>query len=143
MATEKIAIKELVRQGKNSLVLDEVYQYDDLPAKGPVQVHAELNLNATGLNVRGAFRAQIEEPCDRCYEPYERTLNVPFEERFVYENLTDNYPSGGEFELHNEDFYEIVDAEGELDIKDLIYQLIVIAMTTDRVCQKGTCTIKV
>lgn len=142
MVLEKIKIKDLIRSGERELAIQEFYSYEDLPLKDPVQVVTRIRLNSVGLTVSGSFRALLEEPCDRCYEPFERIVSDSFEERFVYEPLTDKTPPG-EMELRSENFYEPVDPEGELDLKDLVHQLVVIAISHDRVCRRDSCSLTV
>jgi len=138
---EKVKIKDLIRTGQKELDIDAEYTYEDLPEKEPVEVHAHIWLTSTGLNVRGKLHTLIEEPCDRCFEPFEREINRYFEDKFVYESFIDDSRSG-EIELHEEDFYDTTGAEGVLDLKDLVYQHLILSISTDRVCNKVTCEIK-
>lgn len=140
MALEKISLKDLVRAGQRELDLHEAYEYDNLPTKGPVDTEAHIQLSSTGLTIRGKYHATIEEPCDRCAEPFQREIDERFKEDFVYSSLVEE-ASGGDLELHSEDYYESIDPAGALDVKDLIYQLIVLAISHDRICQKETCFI--
>ncbi len=142
MVLEQIKVKDLLRANQKELTVNEQYEYDDLPTTGPVDVKAYIELNSTGLVVKGRFAANVEEPCDRCYEPFERTLHGRFEDRFVYQSLIEEHPAGAEVELHDEDFYDTLGADGLLDLKDLIYQHIILAMSSNRVCEKENCTIR-
>jgi uncharacterized metal-binding protein YceD (DUF177 family) len=141
MTREKIYLKDMIRTGQTEVSLQESYQYEDLPTVAPVTVEAHVLLNSTGGTVRGKFEAELEEPCDRCYEPYRRGIHESFDDRFVYESFIDAYPTG-DMELRSEDYYDTVGEDGILDVKDLVYQHIVIAMSADRVCEQETCVIK-
>lgn len=141
MALETIKLKDLIRAGQKELLVQETYEYEDLPLKEPVQVQAQIRLNTTGVTVLGKFKAVVEEPCDRCYEPFERTLQNSFEERYVYESFIDLAPPS-ERELRSEDFYETLEPEGDLDLKDLVHQHIILAMSADRICERETCEVR-
>ncbi len=141
MTLEKIKLKDWIRTGRRETDVDESYTYEDLPLKVPAEVHIHCRLNATGVDVRGNYKTVVEEPCDRCCELYERPLGNAFDERFVYQSFIDEAPAG-DMELHTEDFYETIGPEGVLDLKDLIHQYIVMAMSTDRVCNRATCEIR-
>ncbi len=140
MTLEKVSIREMQRAGKQELPVEENYEFEDLPTKGPVYTVALVELDSTGLTVSGRFHATVEEPCDRCYEPYEREIRESFEEDFVFNHYIEA-DRPGEVELNEEDFYEVIDPEGELDLKDLIRQLIVMGMQQDRLCSRETCDI--
>jgi uncharacterized metal-binding protein YceD (DUF177 family) len=141
MAIERIRVKDMINTGQKEVRLDEQYDYADLlPTKEPVHVDALAHLTATGLAINGNFEAHLEEPCDRCSSPYERWINSRFEEQYVHAALVDEVP-GGDMQLHNEDFYDVLGPDGTLDVKDLVYQHIIIAMSNDRVCNQETCTL--
>lgn len=140
MIQETIKLKDLIRTGQKEVVLDESYTYEDLPLTAPVQVTARVRLTSTGVTVQGTFHAISEEPCDRCLEPFKRELSQRFDERYVYESLTD-FSSASEMELHEEDFYDTIGPEGILDLKDLVRQHLVLALSADRICERETCVI--
>jgi uncharacterized metal-binding protein YceD (DUF177 family) len=141
MIQETIKLKDLIRAGQKEVVVDEAYTYEDLPMKAPVRVQAHVRLTSTGVTVKGSFDALAEEPCDRCLEPFERQIFQRFDERYVYESLTD-FSSASEMELHEEDFYDTIGPEGVLDLKDLVRQHLVLALSTDRICERDTCVIQ-
>lgn len=139
MAIETVYLKDLLRTGQTDVVLSEAYAYDDLPVVGVASTDLRLSVNNTGMTAKGRYEATVEEPCDRCFEPYQRILSGRIDERFVYESLTD--PSGGERELQPEDFYDVIGDDGVVDIKDLIRQYIVLGLSTDRVCNSDGCNL--
>lgn len=140
MAIEQVRLKDLIRDQQKELTLDERYEYDDLPVEEPVSVQCHIKLKSTGVDVVGRYQAHVKEPCDRCFEPFEREIRRSFEDRFVYESLTDTQGTG-EVELHEEDFYDTIGYDGVLDVKDLVRQHIIIALSSDRVCENETCII--
>lgn len=141
LTAETLQLKELIRLGQTDVQVQGRYDYDDLPVTQPVEVSARVTLSETGATVRGQFTAVVEEPCDRCTDPFSRTLEETFSERFVYDSLTAQ-PSPGEFELHDEDFYDTIGPDGILDLKDLVYQHVLIALGINRFCGRETCQLQ-
>lgn len=140
MTIESLKIKDFLRSGQKEVLLDEAYTYDDLPLTQDTHAKVTIKLNSTGLLVHGRFETEAEEPCDRCTQPHRRKLSDQFEERFVHTALLEDI-GGGEHELHDEDFYDTIGPDGVLDVKDLIHQYLVIALSTDRVCNQSNCRI--
>lgn len=138
MGCDTVNIKDLARRGQDELTLEEDYVLDDLPLLKPVHTTMKLRLNQTGVTIKGRLETEVEEPCDRCYEPFQRELRMSFEERFVYDSYVDQFPSG-DMELQAEDFFEPLDLSGELDLKDLIHQLLVLALSENRICHRTAC----
>jgi uncharacterized metal-binding protein YceD (DUF177 family) len=139
MTYEQLSLKDLERNGCRDLTFQDAFTYDDLPITQPVEVQGRVQLTDTGAVINGKFKASIEEPCDRCSEPFQREFKQSFEDRFVYQSLVDW--SSRECELHAEDFYDMLGPDTILDIHDLVYQHIVLAMSTDRMCNRDTCVI--
>lgn len=139
MAVGQVHIKDLIRAGQRELSLEEDYDYPDLPVKGTVHLNAHLQLSSIGAIVSGVFQGVLQEPCDRCLEPFERPVQSRFEERFVYQSMVEDTMRSGEIELMESDFYDTIGPEGILDVKDLVYQHIILAMSNDRICNRESC----
>lgn len=138
MSLAQIKLQDLVRAGQTSLAVSEPFVYEDLPVTGPVQVKAYLQVTDVGATVKGQLWATLEEPCDRCLEPYRRDISPRFLDRYVYASLAD-HPASKEVELAGDDFYDTIGPDGILDLEDLVRQHIILAMTTDRICGQSDC----
>jgi uncharacterized metal-binding protein YceD (DUF177 family) len=140
MVLEQIDVTDLRRAGTTRLNVAETYRYPDFQTLGPVAVEARITVTDTGVILAGHFTGEIEEPCDRCLLPYHRTLSSRFEERYVdHVFLPDSLTGGGEVQLQQNDFYDTLGADGILDLKDMVRQYVIMALSLDRICGGPAC----
>lgn len=140
-----IDLLKLASEGQRSLSFETAFHYDAalLPVTKPVLVRATISHRNTGCRVKGHFEAEVEEPCDRCSEPFLRQINQDFEETYVFYAVA--HPPDSSRRGHQEielQLDEMVDALNEdecLLFKELIYQLIVLACDQDRFCHRPAC----
>ena len=140
MSLDVFSIKDYIKAGTSSVNVDEHYTFDELPLTEPSHVKATIKIHSAGVQVVGHFTAHSDEPCDRCNQPYERSLDNDFDESYVFQEYATDY-AGGELELQSLDFFEVLDEEAMLDLKDMIYQLIVMELSLNRICNSPTCDI--
>lgn len=147
---EIIDLLKLAAIGQDQLAIETTFTYDNLPLTCPVQVKAKLYRTNTGARVKGHYHTVAEEPCDRCSEPFTRELDESFEESVMFHAMA--YPKGlenlnikanKEIELQPDDFYDVLDANECLNLKELIYQLIILMTSTDRFCNRPECQCEV
>ena len=75
--------------------------------------------------------------CARCLEPYPVPVDLRIDERFVYEDSLASREK--ERELQSDDFYETLDEAGELDLKDLAHQFLILESLNHPNCQRPEC----
>jgi uncharacterized metal-binding protein YceD (DUF177 family) len=138
MLNEVLPVQEVVNSPHGTVSFSAEYTYEDLPLLSPVNVTVHAKLGAMGIHLKGTIQADLEEPCDRCLELYHRFCKQSFEELFVFDTLLEA-PKRGEFELHSDDFYDTVDPEAEIDVRDLISQHLIIFLSHDRICNTQAC----
>lgn len=117
-------------------------RFDNLSADGksptPFHVEGELRLNSTGFQVSGQLYGSIQQICDRCTQEYAREIEEPIDESFAYQELMS--PKGaGEYELQADDFYETHPSDEPFDVKRLVEELLIIALSYDRFCSESDC----
>jgi uncharacterized metal-binding protein YceD (DUF177 family) len=113
------------------------YVYDDLKTEGPVRCDWDFSPEIAGFHVHGQLDAILKLECMRCLEPYQVPVSLEIEERYVFEHYVDR--SEKEKELLSEDFYEVVKEDGELDLKDLAHQWLVLESENHPLCGRAEC----
>ena len=82
----------------------------------------------TGHSAQG----KLKLTCDRCLQEFDYDLDIDIEETFAKHSLQDEYSS--EFELQNGQFVIDLNGEKEIDIYDLLYQSVILALPNKKVC---------
>lgn len=110
------------------------YSFDDYIKELNCSVKANLDLKSLGdyIQVTGHVKGKIKLICDRCLKEYEHQLNINIEETFAKNSLQDEY--GQEFELKSGQFVTDLNGEKEIDIYDLLYQSVILALPNKKVC---------
>ena len=95
---------------------------------------AELDLKSMGdfIEVCGHAEGKINLTCDRCLNEFSYNLDINIEETFAKHALQDEY--GQDFELKNGQFITDLNGEKEIDIYDLLYQSVILALPNKKVC---------
>lgn len=110
------------------------YSFDDRIEELNCTLKAELDLKSLGdfIEVSGHASGKIKLTCDRCLEEYEENLDINIEETYAKNSLQDEY--GQEVELKRGQFITDLDGEKEIDIYDLLYQSVILALPNKKVC---------
>ena len=110
------------------------YSFDDCIEEFGCNIKAELDLKSLGdfIAVFGHASGKIKLTCDRCLNEYEHNLDIDIEETYAKKSLQDEY--GQELELKNGQFVTDLNGEEEIDIYDLLYQSVILALPNKKVC---------
>lgn len=95
---------------------------------------ATLTATASGYRIiiSGAIKAKILLTCDRCLNEYVYALETVIREEFVTHDIV---PAGQkEYELGENDFVEELKGKKEIDIKDLVYQSVILRLPYKNLC---------
>ena len=116
---------------------EEILEFDfddDIIELEECHITAELELRSMGdfIEVTGSAQGKISLECDRCLNKFVHELNFDINETFAKKSLMDEY--GSELELSDGQF--IIDLNGakEIDIYDLLYQSVILALPNKKVC---------
>jgi uncharacterized metal-binding protein YceD (DUF177 family) len=125
----KISLSELRCQPAHKLNL----QFNELLAEVPMATPAvgDLVLSASTALVRlqGTIETVVKLQCHTCLNYFSRFLSLELNEEFVYEDyLNANALKVKDRELQKEDFFETVPYHGEIDVSDIVFQAITIAI---------------
>lgn len=134
---ESLDISDLMRNRNALTRFPGVYRFDDIKTQGSVYCDWNFVIEAAGFLVQGELKTTLDQECVRCLEPCIEPLTLHIEERFVLDSFVDR--SEKEKELLSEDFYEVVKEDGELDLKDLAHQWLMLQSENNPLCGRAEC----
>jgi uncharacterized protein len=115
---------------------------EDYRVVAPVHLSMDIEkASADVFRVTGRVSTRLELECGRCLDPYEVTVNTPFELRYVPQ--TEN--SGeGEREVREDDLTTAFYREGSLDVSELLREQFQLALPMKPLCSeacRGLCSV--
>jgi len=134
---ERLNIPDLMHNRKAVTRFSADYRYDDLKTEGPVHCNWSFSPEIAGFSVFGDINATLTQECARCLEPYHVPVQVEIKERYVFDRFVERAEK--EKELQSEDFYEVINEDGELDLKDLAHQWLVLESENHSLCGQAEC----
>ena len=125
----KVSITDIEDEGILAFDFD-----DDIKEFENCHVSAALKFCSMGdfIEARGSVEGKITLECDRCLNKYEYDLDFDIDETFAKKSLLDEY--GSELELSNNQFVIDLDGAEEIDVYDLLYQSVILALPNKKVC---------
>ena len=98
------------------------------------KINAKLEFSPLGDYVRvfGHVKGSLTLECDRCLDRFNHVLDFDIDETYAKHSLSDEY--GQEFELSEGQFITDLNGEKEIDIYDLLYQSVILALPNKKVC---------
>ena len=131
----KISIDELRNLPQQKLNLQFRESIDNLGAVKPVLGELIVSASSIGMRLTGTLQTLLKLTCDRCLRPYFYSVNIQVEEDFVEytgKDEKDNTCKGKE--LLADDFVEELPDRGILDITDVVYQAVTLAIPVSCLC---------
>ena len=125
----KVGIKDIEDEGSLE------YEFDgDIEELEDCHIVADLEFRNMGdfIQVKGRANGKITLECDRCLNKFEQELDFDIDEMFAKKTLLDEYSS--ELELSGGQFVTDLDGAEEIDIYDLLYQSVILALPNKKVC---------
>lgn len=94
-----------------------------------------VSASSTGIRLSGNLHTLLKLTCDRCLRPYFHSLNIELEENFIeYSGRAEKDRLCKDRELLADDFVEELSADGILDITDVVYQAVTLAIPVSCLC---------
>ena len=126
----KILIEDIEKEPNKILF----YEFNKFMEEFDAEIFADLELKSLGqfIEVSGTARGKLKLICDRCLHEFDYELDIDIEETFAKHSLQDEYSS--EFELQRGQFVTDLNGEKEIDIYDLLYQSVILALPNKKVC---------
>lgn len=101
-----------------------------VPEGSPIELDLRLEAVMEGVLVTGSAHADLVGECVRCLDPIEDSVDVRFQELFVYEEK-----SSAEFGDDSEDELDVRRLEGDLiDLEPLLRDAVVLALPFQPLC---------
>lgn len=125
----KLSIDDIEDEGVLEFDFD-----DDINELENCHISAELEFRAMGefIEARGHAEGKITLECDRCLNKFDYDLDFDIDETFAKKSLLDEY--GQDVELSNGQFVTDLDGAEEIDVYDLLYQSVILALPNKKVC---------
>ena len=134
----KISLDELksLPQPRLEISFNEKLE-ESTQAVKPVVGELTVTAGATGMRLTGRVQTLLKLSCDRCLRPYFQSITVDLNERFVLSTMAEQWDKNPQKELTRaEDFAETLLEGDVLDITDVVYQAVTLAVPS--VCNCGS-----
>lgn len=97
-------------------------------------IRADIQFKNIGdfISAKGHVIGEITLECDRCLNKFIHKLDFNIDETFAKNTLLDKY--GQELELSNGQFVTDLEGAEEIDVYDLLYQSVILALPNKKVC---------
>ena len=125
----KVSISDIEDEGILEFEFD-----DDIKELEDCYLSAELEFRAMGdfIEARGHAEGKVTLECDRCLNKFVHNLDFDIDETFAKKTLLDEY--GADVELSNGQFVTDLEGAEEIDVYDLLYQSVILALPNKKVC---------
>jgi uncharacterized metal-binding protein YceD (DUF177 family) len=134
----KICLKDLRSCPGQRLHVNLYESIEGQNLETPVQGEVFLAASSASVRLSGKINSTVRLTCHHCLISFLHPLEIDLDEEFVYEDyLNDSPRKEKEKELQLEDFYETVPYAGTIDILDVVYQAIVLAIPNYCLCGPG------
>ena len=126
----KILIEDIEKEVNKTLF----YEFKEFMKEFGADIYANLILKSLGqfIEISGTVQGKLRLVCDRCLNEFDYELNIEIEETFAKQSLQDEYSQ--EFELQRGQFITDLNGEKEIDIYDVLYQSVILALPNKKVC---------
>ena len=84
------------------------------------------------IEISGNIKGVLKLECDLCLKEFEYELDFDIDEMFAKNALLEDY--GQELELKEGQFVTDLEGADEIDIYDLLYQSVILALPNKKVC---------
>lgn len=126
----KILIEDIEKEADKILT----YEFNEFMEEFGSNIEADLEFESLGdyIKVIGNAQGKIKLTCDRCLTEFDYDLDIDIEETYAKYSLQEEY--GTELELSGGEFIIDLNGEKEIDVYDLLYQSVILALPNKKVC---------
>lgn len=136
-SADTLKISDITKNNPGNAAFTGGYTFEDLDTLGEITCDWKVKPETAGLSVKGNIRGVLSMECARCLMTYPLPVDLQIHERYVLDYYTDPYER--EKELQPEDFFEVVNEEGVLDLKDLVHQFLILEAANHTTCGRSDC----
>ena len=130
-----ISIEDLEAAKNKTLHCEFEEKIDGVDCVTPI--HADLTVKSLGdfIEVKGNVKGIVKLECDLCLKNFDYKLDFEIDELYAKNALLgDIQDSGQEFEIKEGQFVTDLNGSDEIDIYDLLYQSVILALPNKKVC---------
>ena len=126
----KILIEDIEKEPNKTLL----YEFNEFMDEFGTEIFADLELKSLGqfIEISGNINGKLKLTCDRCLHEFDYDLDIEIDETFAKNSLQDEYSQ--EFEIQGGQFVTDLNGEKEIDIYDVLYQSVILALPNKKVC---------
>ena len=128
-----VTTDELAQSKDGQLDFEFEENFDEINLVSPAK--AKLTVSRTGggfINIRGKVVAQLNAVCDNCLRDFVYKIECDIDENFAESTLYPEYKE--ETEIKDGFFAVDMNGSGEIDLRDLIYQSLILSVPNKLVC---------
>ncbi len=129
----KVSVEDIKKTAGKKLEISFFDYIEEIELKDRVLANLTASVNNFDVNVSGEIKADLLLQCDRCLESYAHQVDVEINENFVSENVVP--ANQKDYELGKNEFVEELNGTGEVNIKNLIYQSIILNLPNKKLCK--------
>lgn len=130
----KVSIDNIKKSPDNRLEIEFEDSIEELNHRDKVKAVLVATASNYGVIVKGNIKAELLLECDRCLNEFVYSLDAEINEEFVAESIVPEDQK--DYELGENEFVEELRGEKEIDIKDLIYQSIILQLPYKNLCSQ-------
>ena len=126
---DKVSIEDIELEGTLEYEFEGVIEELD-----SCDIKANIVFKNVGdfIEAAGHIKGVITLECDRCLNKFIHKLDFDIDETFAKNSLMDEY--GQELELSSGQFITDLEGAEEIDVYDLLYQSVILALPNKKVC---------
>lgn len=125
----KISLKDLRDKPGQRIRIDFNESLSDQHIVKPVIGDLVLSAGSARVKLDGQIQTIVKLQCHTCLNYFFQALSLSITEEFVYEDyLNREALSGRDRELQRADFFEAVPYDGEIDVSDVVFQSVNLAI---------------
>ena len=129
MSNYKVLVEDIEFDGSHDFEFEgEIKELEDCKIKADI----EFKNMGDFIEALGHVEGKIILECDRCLNKFEHNLDFDINETFAKKSLYDEYTQ--ELELFNGQFVTDLEGADEIDVYDLLYQSVILALPNKKVC---------
>ena len=130
-------LRQFHHSRKSQLMINTVYEFEDLETQGPVKCNWDIRKSLVGLWVRADVYAHPLFTNGQTLETQPVAMDFQINEKFLFSHLAED-AYGGEQHLQSSDTcFETVDEEGTFNLKDLVRQYLILELAAHEGITQG------
>jgi len=129
----KVSVEEIKNSPDKKLKINFSDFIGEIKLNDKVSASLIASVSDYDINISGNIQADVVLQCDRCLENYVHNINIELNEDFVSEEVVPDNQK--DYELKEGEFVRELGDAKEVDVKDLVYQSIILELPGKNLCK--------